>query len=252
MQLLLESSQTESTSTENQKTESSREKRKLKRKTAKNSPKSPVTKSIDQEEYGILVVDDHQPWTGLYKTNLFQNEAKKYKFKFFSAHSSRRGIQLVAENYPDIHIVILDLNMPKKDGIYFLETVVDKLGIESLGVFIVTSYGTDESLQKCMLRGARGFYDKSHLDFRHLSRAIYDYIEFKKRHTAIELGLYVESRPISDDVRYLYLRWNAPDPDNQYPSVYLGKTDDIETIRLPNVVTDLSEIEGFKKKKPID
>lgn len=252
MQLLLQSSQTESTSTEKQKSESSGKKRKLKRKTDKNLPKSPATESIDQEEYGILVIDDHQPWAGLYRTNLFQNEEKRYKFKFFSAHSSIRGTQLLAENYPDIHIVLLDLNMPKKDGIFFLETVVDKLGIESLGIFIVTSYGTEESLQKCMLRGARGFYDKSHLDFRHLSSAIYDYLDFKKRRTAIASGLYVESRLIRDDVRYLYLRWNNPDPDNQNPSVYLGKTNEIETIKLPNVVTNLSEIEGFKKKKPND
>ena len=240
------SSENESNDQTKQKTESTdgnttSGKKKLNRK-IDNEP--PRLATIEPEEYGILIIDDEAPWAGLYKTNLFQTMEQKYKFQFYTAQSSVRGVQLIAEHYGNIHIVILDLNMPRKNGIFFLETVVDKLGIESLGVFVITSYGTDEALQKCMLRGVRGFYDKAHLNFQILSQTIYDYIDFRNRITGIEIGMYIEDRTQQNE-QVIYLRWSDPNGDNT--NIYLGKTNHMETIRLPGLITDVNDIKNFKK-----
>ncbi len=212
-----------------------------------------------EKEYGILVIDDETPWMPLYKNNLFLNQDGRYKFKFYSANAAIKGARYIAEFYGLIHIVILDLNLPRKNGTFFLETVVDKLGIENLGVFVVTSYGSDEALQKCMLYGARGYYDKDKLNFQTLSQAIYDYLDFVNRYTAIEEGVTIEEREVEITLKkrtkidnQIYLRWVDPRVTHgnyPYSLIYIGRIDEMETVRLPNLQTDLSTVKNFKKKK---
>lgn len=152
----------------------------------------------------------------------------------------------MAENYGDIHVVVLDLNMPRKDGIAFLETVIGELGMENFGVFVVTSYGTEELLKKCMFYGVRGFYDKDTINFVELSEDIIKYIDFLNRKKAIEIGIYVENRYNDlQDKNLLYFRWFKDGTTSQEPRIlYLGETQRIKKLQIP-VKTDLTPINKF-------
>lgn len=71
------------------------------------------------------------------------------------AYDGFQGIKLIKENQCDYDVVILDLIMPKKDGIDVLEEM-RKLNINKK-VIVLTSYNTDEMIRKTSELGINYF-----------------------------------------------------------------------------------------------
>lgn len=71
------------------------------------------------------------------------------------AYDGVQGIKLIKENQSDYDVVILDLIMPKKDGIDVLEEM-KKLNINKK-VIVLTSYNTDEMIRKTSELGINYF-----------------------------------------------------------------------------------------------
>ena len=66
--------------------------------------------------YNILVVDDDREIVGAIEIYL-----KKEGYNIIKAYNGNEALQKVKEN--DIHLIILDIMMPKKDGLETLEDV---------------------------------------------------------------------------------------------------------------------------------
>lgn len=79
----------------------------------------------------ILVIDDEKVITDLLKQYL---EPKDYEV--FIAHNGDEGLTLLKRNPPDL--VVLDINMPKKDGLVFYKEISTDHGQAKLPVLVMT------------------------------------------------------------------------------------------------------------------
>jgi CheY-like chemotaxis protein len=218
-------------------------KKKTYRKRDKTKPK--------ERTYGILIVEDEKSWTNVYKINLIRKLEKKRKFRIYEAKNSKEAIKILIQYNDRIDIVILDLvigeqTADKPEGMLLLETIVDRLGLTDIGIFVITAYGTQAIEEQCHIRGVRYFLDKSQLDFEKLSKLIDDYLDLIDKPKGTDVGFYIESRSQKEQ-RYLYLRWKYS--EGNWDSEYLGNAKEIERIILPNIITNLNELEGWK---PVD
>lgn len=91
----------------------------------------------------LLMVDDN--------VNLVKMVSEYFKNKDnisleFVAHDGKEGIELIEEKQNDFDVLLLDLIMPKKDGLYVLEEM-KKRGINK-NVIVETSYNTQEVIKQ--------------------------------------------------------------------------------------------------------
>ncbi len=216
----------------------------------KKTGRKKVSSQFEGNTYGILVVDDEPSWKNLYELNLFKNVSRdKFRFEFYTANNGLEALKTLVEYYDRIQIVILDLKMNKRSGMEFLKNIVDQIGMEHLGIFIVTAYGNQEDMNEALIRGVRGFIDKSQLDFDKFSNLICRYLELKHKKKAIDLGIYLESR-FTKGQRYLYIRWHHGDA--KWSTMYIGNITEINNVTLPNLITKVETVEGLipiKKSK---
>lgn len=91
----------------------------------------------------LLMVDDN--------VNLVKMVSEYFKNKDnisleFVAHDGKEGIKLIEEKQNEFDVLLLDLIMPKKDGLYVLEEM-KKRGINK-NVIVETSYNTQEVIKQ--------------------------------------------------------------------------------------------------------
>ncbi len=87
------------------------------------------------------------------------------------AHDGMEGIKIIDECKDDYDVIILDLIMPKKDGIYVLEQMRDR-GIEK-DVIVATSYNAAEVIRKVSEFGVN-YYVLKPFDLDDLRSRIYE------------------------------------------------------------------------------
>lgn len=185
-------------------------------------------------ECGILLIEDEPIWRQIYKINLFKDSDRQYKF--YEADNGRKALSLLAQYSSQIKIIILDLVMPQMEGREFLEYVADKWGIEgNLGIFVLTAYGDEETMQQSQLRGVRAFIDKQNIDFVAVSDLIEQFLNFIEKPKGVQSGFYLENRPQnSPEEKSVYLRWQNGE---KWESFCLGDRNEIEAVDLPNLRT---------------
>jgi CheY-like chemotaxis protein len=200
----------------------------------------PVIRSLPRANHrsdvcGILIVEDEKFWRQLFKLNLFKHpKNKKRKFTFSEASNGREGVKAIAQHFPHIQVVLLDLVMDKMGGMELLR-LINKWGLP-LGIFILTAYGDEKTMAESQLRGVRGFYDKEYLDFEKLSDDIETYLDLTEQEQGPRSGFYVEMRPHQKgEYQQVYLRWQ--NTEGRWETFYLGKSNEIETLALPNLRT---------------
>ena len=233
---------------ENSEAEPTSEQKVKKKKTYRKRDKS----KLKERTYGILIVEDEKSWSNVYKINLIRKLEQKRKFQIYEAKNSKEAIKILIQYNDRIDIVLLDLVIgeqtgDKPEGMLLLETIVERLGLTDLGIFVITAYATQSLEEQCHIRGVRYFLDKSQLDFERISQLIDDYLELIDKPKGRDVGFYVESRSQKGQ-RYLYLRWKYGEGD--WDMEYLGNANEIERIVLPNIITDLNELEGWKPVEP--
>ena len=74
--------------------------------------------------YNILVVDDDKEIVGAIEIYL-----KKEGYNIIKAYNGNEAIQKVRENEDNIHLIILDIMMPEKDGLETLEEIRKTNGV---------------------------------------------------------------------------------------------------------------------------
>mgnify|MGYP000360564652 CR=1 FL=1 len=70
------------------------------------------------EKTRLLVIDDNEALVDMIEEYFSSHELINIAFK---AYTGEEGINLIEKNLNDYDVIILDLIMPKKDGIYVLE-----------------------------------------------------------------------------------------------------------------------------------
>lgn len=85
----------------------------------------------------VLVVDDSAPLHQIYKIVLM-----RYKFQVIAALSGKEGLEKLAE-HPDVCLLIVDLAMPKMNGLEFIRKVKEQKGLENIAIIVVTSNGNE-------------------------------------------------------------------------------------------------------------
>ncbi len=113
----------------------------------------------------LLVIDDNIKLVDMIEEYFSENINIRVSLK---AYSGEDGIKVIENNINDYDVIILDLIMPNKDGLYVLEEM-KKRNIDK-PVIISTSYNSDDMIRRVSEYGVRYFllkpYELSDLENR--------------------------------------------------------------------------------------
>lgn len=117
------------------------------------------------EKTRLLVIDDNEALVDMIEEYFSSHELINVALK---AYTGDEGINLIEKNLNDYDVIILDLIMPKKDGIYVLEEMKKRNIYKP--VIISTSYNSDEMIRRVSEYGVHYFllkpYELSDLENR--------------------------------------------------------------------------------------
>ena len=120
------------------------------------------------EKINVLMIDDN--------VNLIEMVKEYFKGSeniniCLEAHNGEEGIEVISNNQDKFDLIILDLIMPKKDGIYVLSEM-KKRGINKK-VIVATSYNAAEVIREVSEYGVN-YYVLKPFDLEDLKARIYD------------------------------------------------------------------------------
>ena len=101
------------------------------------------------EKIKLLLVDDNQELTSMIEEYFSSNHASIEVA--YTAKDGEEGLEILKEHDEDIDLMILDLVMPKKDGMTVLEEM-NKKGIRK-EVIVLTSYNSPDIIRKVSEKG---------------------------------------------------------------------------------------------------
>ena len=104
----------------------------------------------------ILAVDDEPDFESLIRQR-FRRQIRAEEFTFRFAHHGEEALAVLAAE-PDIHLMLLDINMPVMDGLTLLTELRERQS--PVRAIIVSAYGDMTNLRTAMNRGAFDFVTK--------------------------------------------------------------------------------------------
>jgi two-component system chemotaxis response regulator CheY len=102
----------------------------------------------DPKQRGILIVDDELAIRQILNTLL---KGAGYN-KLFLAVDGAEALEVLHDAGPEVYLIILDIRMPRMDGITFFKTLTN-IHNYPVGVIIVTAYGTSKTKEEFNLMG---------------------------------------------------------------------------------------------------
>ena len=141
------------------------------------------------EKINILMIDDNINLIGMVKEYFKNNETVNINYE---AHDGEEGINILTKNEKSIDLIILDLIMPNKDGIYVLREM-KKRGLNKK-VIVATSYNAAEVIREVSEFGV-SYYILKPFDLTDLEKRIYDIT--KKEKTNKNIDFYTSNLQVS-------------------------------------------------------
>lgn len=138
----------------------------------------------------LLVVDDNKPITELIKE--YFSDSSKIEVKEI-AYDGEEALEKLEKYQDEIDLILLDLIMPKRDGLYVLNKMQEK-EIEK-NVIVVTSYNEPETIRRVSEFGAKYFILKP-FDLKDLENKILE-ISSSKVHKSKILNIYENTMQVS-------------------------------------------------------
>ena len=132
------------------------------------------------EKINILMIDDNINLIEMVKEYFKENENVNIAYE---AHDGEEGINEITKNNDKIDLIILDLIMPNKDGIYVLSEM-KKRGIHKK-VIVATSYNAAEVIREVSEFGV-SYYILKPFDLSDLEKRIYDITKKEKNNKNID------------------------------------------------------------------
>ena len=100
----------------------------------------------------VLVVDDSKLLHRMFEMMLRQ-------YPLVHAYDGKEALQQLKENR-DVDLVLLDMNMPKMNGLELLEAMKADARFQRIPVVLVTTEGSDEQTQRGLEAGAAEYVKK--------------------------------------------------------------------------------------------
>lgn len=136
----------------------------------------------------VLMVDDNIELVSMVK-EYFKNHASIEVV--MEAHDGEAGIELAKSKKDYYDVLLLDLIMPKKDGIGLLEELSEELLDKK--VIVLTSYSSDEMLKKTLSLGVNYFilkpFELSDLERRILDCSNNEEIKMNKKYNNLQMSI---------------------------------------------------------------
>ncbi len=123
----------------------------------------------------ILIVDDETDLEILIRQK-FRKKIREQDYEFVFAVNGNDALRKMAE-YPDVEIVLSDINMPEMDGLTLLTKLSESNPL--VKTVMVSAYGDMENIRKAMNRGAFDFVTKP-VDFDDLEMTMEKTIQHVK------------------------------------------------------------------------
>ena len=134
----------------------------------------------------LLVVDDNLSLVNMVKGYTQKSDKMTVVYE---AYDGKEGLEVYLKNKDNIDLILLDLIMPNKDGLYFLDEL-KRRNIDA-NIIVITSYNSDEMLRRVASYNIKYFllkpFDLKDLEQRVLEAT--DQLQFKKGITAKEKDL---------------------------------------------------------------
>lgn len=121
----------------------------------------------------ILIVDDEPDLESLIRQK-FRKQIRENEFEFIYAQNGLEALAKLLE-YPEISIVLSDINMPEMDGLTLLAKI-NEFKNPAIKTVMVSAYGDMENIRTAMNRGAFDFITKP-VDFNDLETTIRKTVE---------------------------------------------------------------------------
>jgi len=102
----------------------------------------------------ILIIEDEEFLVEMYKTK-FELE----NFQIISAFSSEQAINILKKNIPDL--ILLDILLPRKSGIVFLEEIKQIKDISKIPVIVFSNYDDPITRDKAKRLGVKDYLIKT-------------------------------------------------------------------------------------------
>lgn len=102
----------------------------------------------------VLIIDDEKSILKMYSEYL-----KTANFEVFSASGGEQGLAIAKEQKPDV--ILLDIIMPKLNGLDVLKTIKEDPDIKNIPVFLLTNLPEECSGDKAKELGSAGYLVKA-------------------------------------------------------------------------------------------
>ena len=102
----------------------------------------------------ILIVEDEKALNEAYQMVL-----KKAKHKVFAAYDGQEGLALFKSESPEL--VLLDLRMPKMDGVEFLKRLKPAQNYPDVDIIVFSNFDDQAEIDKAFKYGARRYLLKA-------------------------------------------------------------------------------------------
>ena len=127
------------------------------------------------EKIKLLVVDDNINLVEMIKEYFKNNDLIDVKY---TAYDGEEALDLIQKEKDNFDVMVLDLIMPKKDGMYVLEEMKNR-GINK-NTIVATSYNANEVIRKVSEMGVNYFILKP-FDLNDLEKRIKDTMNYSKQ-----------------------------------------------------------------------
>ncbi len=116
-------------------------------------------------ERTIAVIDDSNTIRAILRKALAMSDIGAKEV--LEADNGLDGLELIKRSKDRLNLIVMDLKMPKMDGIAML-TELKSAGIQNIPILVLSSTADQQMQAKCMGLGASAFLKKpfSHEDFK--------------------------------------------------------------------------------------
>ncbi len=198
------------------------------------------------KKINILMIDDNKNLIEMVKEYFKNNDNVNITF---AAYDGQQGIEEIEKHQENIDLILLDLIMPNKDGIYVLKEM-KKRGINKK-VIVATSYNAAEVIREVSEYGV-SYYILKPFDLSDLEKRIYDItqkennkqnIDFYTSNIQVSITKMLHELGIPSHIKgYQYIR-EAVNIIFENPSIIGGITKELYPLLAQKFDTTVSRVE---------
>ena len=118
----------------------------------------------------ILIVEDEKILVEMYKDRFVQEG-----FEVFLAFDSKEGLEMAKKEKPDL--IVLDILLPRENGVYFLTELKNDLEISSIPVVVFSNYDDPETKKQALQLGVKDYLIKTNYTPKEIVDKIKNYLK---------------------------------------------------------------------------